>query len=163
MNTTSKTTLIVAALAALGAPAAHAASDPGATWPPANSGCGEEGPTMSTEAPTMGLSSAELRLRDTGRVRAQVQGDQTAATTVTITQADSSREDDLVGRRVRVKDGVEQLLINTRPNEEFIGSLSAGQTFKVSRLSPAGKYAYGFGYGTANKTGWILASDLERP
>ncbi|MCP9490771.1 MAG: hypothetical protein MSC31_12990 [Solirubrobacteraceae bacterium MAG38_C4-C5] len=75
----------------------------------------------------------------------------------------SDADDDLVGRRVRVKDSVEQLLINKRPNEEFIGSLSAGQTFKIRRLSPSGKYAYGFGYGTANKTGWVTTSDLEQP
>lgn len=88
----SKTILIVAALAALAsAPAAHAATGPAATWPPANSGCGEDGPTSSSDRPTVALTSRALRLGDTGRVRAQVRGDQTAATTVTITQAGGKR------------------------------------------------------------------------
>ncbi|MBA2261123.1 MAG: hypothetical protein H0W03_00475, partial [Solirubrobacterales bacterium] len=45
-----------------------------------------------------------------------------------------AREASLVGQRVPVKEDVEQLLINERPNAEFVGSLSAGQTFKVRRL-----------------------------
>jgi hypothetical protein len=73
-----------------------------------------------------------------------------------------AQEAGLVGQRVPVKEDVEQLLINERPNEELVGSLSAGQTFKVRRLSPSGKYAYGFAYGGANKTGWVLTSGLEQ-
>lgn len=73
-----------------------------------------------------------------------------------------AREASLVGQRVPVKEDVEQLLINERPNAEFVGSLSAGQTFKVRRLSPSGKYAFGFAYGGANKTGWVLTSGLEQ-
>ncbi len=72
-----------------------------------------------------------------------------------------AQEASLVGQRVPVKEDVEQLLINERPNAEFVGSLSAGQTFKVRRLSPSGKYAYGFAYGGANKTGWVLTSGLR--
>jgi hypothetical protein len=32
----------------------------------------------------------------------------------------------------------------------------------VRRLSPSGKYAFGFAYGGANKTGWVLTSGLEQ-
>jgi len=66
-----------------------------------------------------------------------------------------------VGKRVPVEDGVEQVLVNTRPNEGFIGSLRERQTFKVRKLSASGKYAYGFAYGSANKVGWVLTSELD--
>ena len=60
------------------------------TWPPANSGCGDDGPTMSSSRPTVRLTSTTMRLRDTGRVRIHLRGNQTAAMTVTIAQAESA-------------------------------------------------------------------------
>jgi hypothetical protein len=75
--------------------------------------------------------------------------------------SDSDDSDDLVGKRVPVEDGVEQVLVNTRPNEVVIGSLHERQTFKVRKLSASGKYAYGFAYGSANKVGWVLTSELD--
>ncbi len=68
--------------------------------------------------------------------------------------------DTIVGRRVVV--GVPQLLVYERPNQSYIGSLRAGETFRVSRLSDSGKYAYGVAYGRADKVGWVLTSGLER-
>ena len=61
------------------------------TWPPASSGCGDDGPTMSSSRPTVRLTSTTLRLRDTGRVRIHLRGNQTAATTVTIAQVGGKR------------------------------------------------------------------------
>ena len=60
---------------------AHATS-----LPPAGSGCGESGPTQSEARPIASLASKTLTLRDTGRVRLLVRGNQTAAATVSITQ-----------------------------------------------------------------------------
>lgn len=62
-----------------------------ATWPPANSGCGDDGPTQSASVPTVRLTSASLRLRDTGRARIYLRGNQTAAMTVTIAQVGGKR------------------------------------------------------------------------
>lgn len=70
---------------ALGAPAGAA------SVPPANSGCGQSGPTHSDARPTAALASKTLTLRDTSRVRVLVRGDQTAAVTVAITQAGGRR------------------------------------------------------------------------
>ncbi|MGH8733331.1 MAG: hypothetical protein ACREVB_06580, partial [Burkholderiales bacterium] len=79
-------TLVVNALIlALAAPGSAAQS------PPANSGCGEAGPTMSEARPTVRLTSTTLRLRDTGRVRIHLRGNQTAAMTVKIAQVGGKR------------------------------------------------------------------------
>ncbi|MDQ3607429.1 MAG: hypothetical protein M3459_00785 [Actinomycetota bacterium] len=48
------------------------------------------------------------------------------------------------------------------PNRGWSGTLTEGQTFKVKRLSPSGKCAYGMTYGQMNRHGWVLAADLER-
>jgi hypothetical protein len=72
----------------------------------------------------------------------------------------SDADDGLVGERVPVR--VDQLLLYEDPARSYVGSLLKGQTFKVRRLSPSGKYAYGFAYGGANKTGWVLTSGLEQ-
>lgn len=68
---------------------------------------------------------------------------------------------DLVGERLTVASGIERLELNRRPNEGQLGGLRPPQTFTVRRLSPSGKYAYGFAYGTLNKHGWVRASGLE--
>ncbi len=59
--------------------------------PPANFGCGDDGPTKSDSQPTVRLTSATLRLRDSGRVRISVRGNQTAAMTVKIAQLGGKR------------------------------------------------------------------------
>lgn len=61
------------------------------TWPPANSGCGDDGATMSSSQPTVRLSATTLRLRDSGRVRIYLRGNQTAAMTVNIGQIGGTR------------------------------------------------------------------------
>ncbi|MDQ3093063.1 MAG: hypothetical protein M3R46_15690 [Actinomycetota bacterium] len=68
----------------------------------------------------------------------------------------SDADDGLVGERVPLR--VDQLLLYEDPARSYVGSLLKGQTFKVRRLSPSGKYAYG----GANKTGWVLTSGLEQ-
>lgn len=80
-------------LALLAAGAAGVVGPPAeaAQLPPANSGCGEYGPTRSDARPTASLSSRTLTLRYTGRVRMAVRGNQTAAATVSITQAGGRR------------------------------------------------------------------------
>lgn len=71
-----------------GAVAARATA---AALPPVNSGCGDDGPTVSDVTPTLRLTSATLRLRDSGRVRVFVRGTQTAAMTVKIVQVGGKR------------------------------------------------------------------------
>lgn len=77
---------IEAALLLVGVTGALAAPASAAEWPPANAGCGDDGPTMSDNRPTVRLTSATLRLRDSGRVRIYLRGNQTAAMTVKIAQ-----------------------------------------------------------------------------
>src|SRR3954453_22466841 len=78
--------LLTACAGAMLVAPAHAASPP-----PANSGCGDSGPTKSEARPTASLASKTLRLRSTGRVRLLVRGNQTAAATMSITQAGGRR------------------------------------------------------------------------
>jgi hypothetical protein len=80
-----------AALLLVGLTGAFAAQASAAELPPANSGCGDDGPTMSDMKPTVRLTSATLRLRDSGRVRLYVHGSQTAAMTVKIAQVGGKR------------------------------------------------------------------------
>ncbi len=77
--------LIVGLIGVLAAPASAA------DFPPANSGCGDDGPTMSGSTPTVRLTSATLRLRDTGRARIFLRGNQTAAMTVKVSQVGGKR------------------------------------------------------------------------
>jgi hypothetical protein len=44
----------------------------------------------------------------------------------------------------------------------FDGTMMKGQTFKVERLSPSGKWAYGMAYGHVNRHDWIDASLLTK-
>src|SRR4051794_33012830 len=42
----------------------------------------------------------------------------------------------------------------------FDGTMFKGNTFKVERLPPSGKWAYGMAYGHVNRHAWIDASTL---
>jgi hypothetical protein len=44
----------------------------------------------------------------------------------------------------------------------FSGTMFKGETFDVKRLSPSGKWAYGFAYGHVNRKVWIDASVLAK-
>lgn len=80
--------LSLIAVGGAGALVTHASA---ADVPPANSGCGDDGPTKTDGQPTVRLTSATLRLRDSGRVRISVRGNQTAAMTVKIAQVGGKR------------------------------------------------------------------------
>lgn len=69
-----------------------------------------------------------------------------------------SGDHELVGRRIQV--GRKRLRAYHRPSEGRVGSLRRGQSFKVRRLSPSGKYAYGFAFGRLNRTAWVRTSRL---
>ena len=64
---------------------------PNSAFPPAGSGCGDDGLTQSASRPTLTLTSATLPLRDTGRVRIYIRGTQTAAMTVKMAQVGGRR------------------------------------------------------------------------
>jgi hypothetical protein len=44
----------------------------------------------------------------------------------------------------------------------FAGTMYDGNTFKVKRISPTGKWAYGMAYGHVDRHVWITTSALER-
>ena len=48
------------------------------------------------------------------------------------------------------------------PRQGIDGTLFNGNTFKVERLSPSGKWAYGMAYGHVNRHAWVKAADLKR-
>ena len=48
------------------------------------------------------------------------------------------------------------------PHRGFDGTLFKGETIKVKRLSPSGKWAYGMAYGHVNRHAWIEADALKR-
>lgn len=96
--------LLIGMTAALAAPALAQTNDPAnptapgpvpppldAPWPPANAGCGENGPTTSDIEPTVRLTSATLRLTPRGGVRLRLHGNQTAAMFVKIAQVGGKR------------------------------------------------------------------------
>lgn len=68
---------------------------------------------------------------------------------------------DYVGKRLVV--GVQQLLFYEDPSKSYIGSLQRGASFRVSRLSATGTYAFGFAYGSLNRAGWVTTSGLDKP
>lgn len=81
-----------------------------------------------------------------------------AVTSIGCSKADSSPTGrGVVGHRLRVRHRVS---VDRRPNQLYIGRLSQGESFKVRRLSPSGKYAYGLAYGHVDQTGWIRTSAL---
>src|SRR4051812_39756506 len=48
------------------------------------------------------------------------------------------------------------------PHRGFDGTLFRGETIKVKRLSPSGRWAYGMAYGHVNRHAWVRAADLKR-
>jgi hypothetical protein len=70
----------------------------------------------------------------------------------------ASSLDRLVGQRKRVQ--IKQLLLYENPAGSYVGSLKAGDSFKVIRLSPTKAYAYGFAYGHSNRHAWVRTSRL---
>jgi hypothetical protein len=46
------------------------------------------------------------------------------------------------------------------PAVGFDGTLFKGDTFKVSRISKSGDWAYGYAYGHVNRKAWVKASAL---
>ena len=73
------------AVVGLAASAGVAAPTSASHLPTANAGCGDDGPTMSPNRPTVRLTSATVRLRVT-RARIFVRGNQTAGMIVKIAQ-----------------------------------------------------------------------------
>jgi hypothetical protein len=55
-----------------------------------------------------------------------------------------------------------QLVVFEQPTKSYEGVLVKGETFKVTKLSASGKYAYGKAYGHVNKMGWVTASSLTK-
>lgn len=60
----------------------------------------------------------------------------------------------------RIRVCAEELDVFAEPNRRYVGQLVEGESMKVRKHSASGKYAYGFAYGDANKTGWVLSSGL---
>jgi hypothetical protein len=96
--------LLIGMTAALTAPALAQTSPPpnppapgpeppalDAPWPPANAGCGDNGPSMSATPPTVSLTSATVRMSPRGGVRIRLRGNQTAAMSVKIAQVGGKR------------------------------------------------------------------------
>ena len=96
--------LLLGLTAILAAPALAQTNDPStptaagpvpppldAPWPPANSGCGDDGATRSDIRPTVGLTSATFRLTTRGRLRIRLRGNQTAAMFVKVAQVGGKR------------------------------------------------------------------------
>jgi hypothetical protein len=48
-----------------------------------------------------------------------------------------------------------------KPGKRFDGTLFSGNRFKVERLSPSGKWAYGMAYGGVKRHDWIRAAALR--
>ncbi len=61
--------------------------------------------------------------------------------------------------RASVKDTV---YVYVRPGMLFTGTMFAKETFRVERLSPSGKWAYGMAYGHVNRHAWISAAALSQ-
>jgi hypothetical protein len=55
-----------------------------------------------------------------------------------------------------------QVYVFMKPAMIFTGTMFKGNTFKVERLSPSGKYAYGMAYGHVNRHAWIDAGVLQK-
>jgi hypothetical protein len=55
-----------------------------------------------------------------------------------------------------------QAYVKLKPEGPFTGTVFKGNTFKVERLSPSGKYAYGMAYGHVNRHAWIDAGVLQK-
>jgi hypothetical protein len=57
---------------------------------------------------------------------------------------------------------VKSTYVYERAGVGFSGKMFKGETFKVKRLSPSGKNAYGMAYGHVNRHVWIKASALGK-
>jgi hypothetical protein len=55
-----------------------------------------------------------------------------------------------------------KLNVYEEPAKGYEGVLFKGESFKVTKLSKSGKYAYGMAYGHVNKKGWVTASSLSK-
>jgi hypothetical protein len=55
-----------------------------------------------------------------------------------------------------------KLTVYEQPTKGYEGVLFKGESFKVTKLSKSGKYAYGTAYGHVNKMGWVTASSLSK-
>lgn len=56
---------------------------------------------------------------------------------------------------------VKNTYVYVRAGVGFDGTMFKGETFKVERLSPSGKWAYGMAYGHVNRHAWISAAALS--
>jgi hypothetical protein len=54
-----------------------------------------------------------------------------------------------------------QVYVYKEAGKIFDGTFFKGNTFKVERLSPSGKWAYGMAYGHVNRHAWIDAAALK--
>ena len=50
--------------------------------------------------------------------------------------------------------------VTLHAGKTFTGTLFKGQTIRVTRYSPSGKYAYGFVRGHVNRYGWVETKAL---
>lgn len=55
-----------------------------------------------------------------------------------------------------------QVYVYLKAGKIFTGTMFKGNTFKVERLSPSGKFAYGMAYGHVNRHAWIDADVLQK-
>jgi hypothetical protein len=55
-----------------------------------------------------------------------------------------------------------QVYVYKQPGKVFDGTVFKGNTVKVERLSPSGKWAYAMVYGHVNRHDWIDASVLTK-
>ena len=55
-----------------------------------------------------------------------------------------------------------QVYVYKEPGKIFDGTVFKGNTVKIERLSPSGKWAYAMVYGHVNRHDWIDASVLTR-
>ena len=57
---------------------------------------------------------------------------------------------------------VKSTYVYERAGVLFTGTMFKKETFKVERLSPSGKWAYGMAYGHVNRHAWISAAALSQ-
>lgn len=57
---------------------------------------------------------------------------------------------------------VKSTYVYVKPGIVFTGTMFKKETFKVERLSPSGKWAYGMAYGHVNRHAWISAAALSQ-
>ena len=62
----------------------------------------------------------------------------------------------------KAKVAVESTYVYVKAGMLFDGTMFKRDTFKVERLSPSGKWAYGMAYGHVNRHAWISAAALSQ-